>query len=219
MGSQTPANRSMEPLQKRPPVVQQQRLRTAHPRRRARGKNNRGGPARAVHFSSAFNDACAKTDFDNARHSDSGLRRAAIISATTETAISSGVIAPMSNPMGAKTRSKAPARNALFLEFLHHADHFPLAPDHGDVARRRRDRPAQHAHVVAMPARHDNDVTGVPDRELRENLLVLFGVNLVRFGEAVSVREGLRDCPRSRSRSRRCSRPSTGSSRCGRRRK
>src|SRR5262249_15341016 len=59
------------------------------------------------HFNSARRFSCAKIDFESDRQSASGERRIAIISATTETAISSGDSAPISRPIGAKIFSNA----------------------------------------------------------------------------------------------------------------
>src|SRR4051812_2202823 len=52
------------------------------------------------HFNSALRFSCAKMDLESDRQSEFGARRIAIISATTETAISSGDSAPISKPMG-----------------------------------------------------------------------------------------------------------------------
>src|ERR1051326_3535123 len=88
-------------------VVDQQSFRSSHAAGSAAGQNNTGDSGTGTHFSSARKDSLVKMDFDSLRQSDSGARRMAIISATMETAISSGVIAPMSRPIGEKVFSNA----------------------------------------------------------------------------------------------------------------
>src|SRR5688572_23413122 len=85
--------------------VLKQCLRRTHAARRTRGENNASRPHRTCIRSLSL----AYTDFESCFQELSGLRLIAIISATTETAISSGVIAPISNPIGAKIRSNAAA--------------------------------------------------------------------------------------------------------------
>ena len=160
-----------------------------------------------------------KSIWRRSRHSESGARRTAIISATTETAISSGVMAPISSPMGAKTRSKAARGDAFLLQLLHHADHLALAADHGDVLGVGFHRPAQHAHVVAMAARDDHHIAGVADGKLREDFLVLFGVDFVGFRESLAVGEGIAIIHHHRGESGRARRPWKCFSKCGRRRR
>src|SRR5262249_2894845 len=53
------------------------------------------------HFVSTTRASARNTDMDSARQFEAAFRRTAIISAATEIAISSGEIAPISNPMGA----------------------------------------------------------------------------------------------------------------------
>jgi len=55
----------------------------------------------------------------------------------------------------------------------------------------RGDGQLEHAHVVAMAARHDNDVAGLIDREAGEHRLVLRGVHVGRLGKALAVGERL----------------------------
>jgi hypothetical protein len=118
-------------------------------------------------------------------------RRTAIISAATEIAISSGDSAPISSPIGANTRANAPrGPDAFLFQFLHHRNRLALAADHGDVARRRIHGPAQHAHIVAMAARHDDHVAGFVDRQLGKTLRIPRR-RLRGFGKALAVGEGL----------------------------
>ena len=86
-----------QPVQKRFAAQFQQRLRRSHTFRFTRGQNQSGD----THFSSARSDSSAKMDMERSRQPDCGLRRAAIISAATEMAISSGAMAPISRPIGA----------------------------------------------------------------------------------------------------------------------
>src|SRR5262249_19120890 len=86
-----------KPPRKRLASIFKQRFRTAHSAGRPGGQNNSRD-----HFGSALRLSCAKMDFDTDRQSASGARRTAIISATTEIAISSGDSAPISRPIGAK---------------------------------------------------------------------------------------------------------------------
>ena len=83
------------------------------------------------------------------------------------------------------------ARHAFLLQFPDHAEHFALAADHGDVAGRRGDGQLQHAHIVAMAARHDDDVAGFVDGQLGEDVFVLGGVHFVGFGKALAAGESL----------------------------
>ena len=83
----------------------EQRFWPAHAAGSATGQNQTGN-----HFNSALSFSLVKMDFDSAFQSLDGARRTAIISATTETAISSGVMAPISSPMGAKIRSNCSRR-------------------------------------------------------------------------------------------------------------
>src|ERR1700692_4255468 len=78
-------------------TIIQQRFRTDHAAGGAGRQDNTGD-----HFNSDRSWSWANTDFESDCHSTLGARRVAIISATTEIAISSGVSAPMSRPMGAK---------------------------------------------------------------------------------------------------------------------
>ena len=97
----------------------------------------------------------------------------------------------MSRPMGAKMRSNAARGSPSFSSSLTTEIDLALAADHGDVARRGGDGPAQHAHVVAMAAGDDDDVAGVVDGQLREDLFVFRGVDFVRFGKAFAIGERL----------------------------
>src|SRR5260370_16982899 len=92
----------------------EQSLRSSHAAGSAACKDNAGDRAARRHLMSARSDSLVKIDFERARQSDSGARRMAIISATMETAISSGVIAPISSPMGSKARSNASPRMPPF---------------------------------------------------------------------------------------------------------
>src|SRR5665213_3991429 len=49
-------------------------------------------------------------------------------------------------------------RDAFALERLVNRDHFTFAANHADITRLGVHRPSQYAHVVAMPARHDDQV-------------------------------------------------------------
>src|SRR5580658_578488 len=97
-----PRKQADQPVQKSLPLKLQQRFRRAHaPRLPGRQDQSAG------HFSnSARRDSSENTDLESARQPESALRRTAIISATTDTAISSGEIAPISRPIGANTRAK-----------------------------------------------------------------------------------------------------------------
>src|SRR6476660_10189 len=90
-----------QPLDEGFAAIIEQSLGAAHASGRPSGEDNSRD-----HFNSARRFWCAKTDFESVRHSTSGVRRMAIISATTEMAISSGVSAPISSPIGAKIFSK-----------------------------------------------------------------------------------------------------------------
>src|SRR6202049_3266709 len=99
------AKQQNQAVQKSFTLKAKQRFGRAHTAGSAAGQDN-SGDRTWVHFRTAREASVAKIDFAAWRHSESGARRIAIISATTETAISSGVMAPISNPIGAKMRSK-----------------------------------------------------------------------------------------------------------------
>src|ERR1039457_4364254 len=88
-GRAAPGKQANQPVQKSLSPKLQQRLRRAHAPRLTAGQDQSAG-----HLS------------NSARQSELALRRTAIISATTDTAISSGETAPISSPMGANTRVK-----------------------------------------------------------------------------------------------------------------
>src|SRR5262249_18349311 len=92
------AEHAHEPFDKRFSPIVKQGLGGSHAAGSARRENNTGD-----HFNRARRLSWAKMDFESLRQSISGARRTAIISATTEIAISSGVSAPISKPIGAKT--------------------------------------------------------------------------------------------------------------------
>src|SRR6202790_5060621 len=85
----------------------QQSFGSAHAHRCTAGQDETGNGTARIHFRMAREVSVAKIDLESDRQSESGARRMAIISATIEMAISSGVMAPISRPMGAKMRSKA----------------------------------------------------------------------------------------------------------------
>ena len=150
-GSQNSANTRDQPSANVSPRYSSSALGRPIRLRGSRGENHSRD-----HFNSARRLSCAKIDFESERQSASGARRTAIISATTEIAISSGDSAPISRPIGAKIFSKRRTREAFFFELVNHRNGLALASDHGDVLRLSAHRPAQHAHVVAMPARDDD---------------------------------------------------------------
>ena len=96
------------------------------------------------------------------------------------------------------------ARDPFLLQLAHHIQHLALAADHGDITRRGRDRQLQHAHVVAMPARHDDHIAGFVDREPRKNLFVLGGMHIRGFGKSLAVGKGLAIVDDDRSESGQC---------------
>ena len=112
----------------------------------------------------------------------SALRRMAMSSATMETAISSGVTAPMSRPTGECTRSKSSGLS-LQRQFAEDGDGFAVGADHADVARRGLHGPAQNAHVVAMAARGDDDVGRFAGSEFGESLVKVAAMTC-RAGES-----------------------------------
>src|ERR1039458_8271907 len=78
----------------------------------------------------------------------------------------------------------------FLLQFFKNGDGLPLRPNHPDVARRSLHRPAQHAHIVTMPAGDDHDVRRLAGRELRRGLVEIFGDDLLRVGKSLAVRIG-----------------------------
>src|SRR6267378_1714664 len=83
------------------------------------------------------------------------------------------------------------SRQTLRLQLLEDGDGLPLRTDHPDVACRSLHRPAQHSHIVAVPARYDHDVGRLAGGELRRGFLEIFGDHLLRLGEAFAIRVGL----------------------------
>src|ERR1022692_4268135 len=113
-GRAAPGKQANQPVQKSLSLKLQQRLRRAHAPRLAAGQDQSAG-----HLSnSARRDSPANTDLESARQSESALRRTAIISATTDTAISSGETAPISRPMGANTRAASFSSSLITLMTL-----------------------------------------------------------------------------------------------------
>src|ERR1700674_2849553 len=82
-------------------------------------------------------------------------------------------------------------RQTLRLQLFEDRDRLPLRPNHPDITRWSLHRPAQHSHIVAVPARDDYDVRRLAGRELRRGLIEIFGDHLLRLGEAFAVRVGL----------------------------
>src|ERR1019366_4649152 len=78
----------------------------------------------------------------------------------------------------------------FLLQFFEDGDGLPLRPNHPDVARLSLHRPAQHAHIVTMPAGDDHDVRRLAGREPRRGLVEIFGDDLLRVGKALAVRIG-----------------------------
>ena len=116
------------------------------------------------------------------------LRRTAISSAVMATAISSGVIAPISRPTGACTRSNRCLGNAFFDQFAEDGNRLALRSNHADVACLGLHRPAQHAHVVAMAAGDDHDERSFIRRsDPRHGLVEVFGDDFFGFGKALAV--------------------------------
>src|SRR5262249_52936681 len=87
-----------EVLEKGRTGIGQQSLICAHAARRTGGQDDAG--------QGHFRIPAANTDFERGFQPAWALRRMPIISATTATAISSGVMAPTSSPIGEWTRSK-----------------------------------------------------------------------------------------------------------------
>src|SRR5208282_6508133 len=69
-------------------------------------------------------------------------------------------------------------------------DRLPLRPNHPDVACRSLHRPAQHAHIVAMPTSDDHDVRRLAGRKLRRRLVEIVSDYLLRLGESFPARIG-----------------------------
>src|ERR1700691_685617 len=113
-GRATLRKQADQPVQKRLPLNLQQRLGRAHAARLARRQYQSAG-----HFNnSARGNSPVNTDLESARQPESALRRTAIISATTDTAISSGETAPISSPIGANTRAKLSSEAPSFSSSL-----------------------------------------------------------------------------------------------------
>ena len=94
---------SDQAVQERLPVQFQKRLGIAHAARLSGGQNQPGHlQPGGGHFSRcARSDSSSDTDLDSARQLEVAPRRTAIISAATDTAISSGEMAPMGLEIGA----------------------------------------------------------------------------------------------------------------------
>ena len=74
------------------------------------------------------------------------------------TAISCGVMAPMSRPIGAWTRGSASGVGAFLPQRVEDALHLGPAADQADVSQLRRRERAQRVEVVLVAARDDDRV-------------------------------------------------------------
>src|ERR1700745_2421245 len=74
---------------------------------------------------------------------------------------------------------------SLFLQRLEYLNHFALGADHANVAGARLHRPAQDAHIVAMPAGDDHDVGSLVRVELLDGLVEIKGMHLASSGETI----------------------------------
>ena len=97
----------------------------------------------------------------------STLRRTAINSAVIATAISSGVIAPMSSPTGVTHAFKKVLRASFFLQFAKDCDCLTFRSNHADVAGLSLHRPSQYAHIVVMSTGHNYDVRDLTGTDFR----------------------------------------------------
>src|SRR5205807_7714157 len=79
-------------------------------------------------------------------------------------------------------------REAFAFERLIDGEHFALAADHAQIARLGLHGPGEHAHVVAMPARDDQEIGGGIRLQFGEGVFIT-GVDLGRHGEALEVGE------------------------------
>ena len=82
------------------------------------------------------------------------------------------------------------AGESFLFEFLDNADDLTLAADHGDVAGRGGDGPAEDAHVVLVAAGDDDEVAVRIDGEAGEEILVFAGEGFGGVGESFFVGEG-----------------------------
>ena len=109
-------------------------------------------------------------------------RRTAMISAAMLTAISAGVTAPMSSPIGAWTCASRSGGTPARSSSSKMRDDLPLRPDQPEVPSRRPDHRRQRLPVAAVAAGDDDDIGLLVDRVLRK-----FGVDrahaAVRAGE------------------------------------
>src|SRR5215471_5739184 len=76
--------------------------------------------------------------------------------------------------------------DTFLLERLVNREHLALAADHADIARLRAHGPGEHAHIVAMPARHDHQISGGVGPKLPKSVLVAC-MNFSRHWEALGV--------------------------------
>src|SRR5262249_34663418 len=106
-GARDFAEQSYHAVQKSFALIWKKGFRGSHAAGSAGAKNDGGDRALRLHLRSARSLSLAKIDLESERQSESGARRMAIISATIETAISSGVMAPISKPIGENVRSRS----------------------------------------------------------------------------------------------------------------
>ena len=97
----------------------------------------------------------------------------------------------MSSPTGACTRSNKMGRKAFFGQLAENGDGLALRADHSDVAGLSLHRPAQHAHVVAMAARNDDDVRRFTGASVAPSRFEVFGDYFFGFGKAFAVGVGV----------------------------
>jgi len=104
-------------------------------------------------------------------------------------AVGRAVRSPVGQALGGAL--KGIARNPFLFQLANDVQHLAFAADHRDVTRRCRDGQFQHAHIVAMPPGHDDQVAGFVDGQLGKNILVLFGVDFARFWKAFAIGKAL----------------------------
>src|SRR5882672_12694930 len=76
---------------------------------------------------------------------------------------------------------------SFLLKFLEDCDRLPLGSDHPDVACLSLNRPPQHAHIVAMSARHNYDVGRFARLQMSDSFVEVLRDHLLRFRETLAA--------------------------------
>src|SRR5262249_8872615 len=78
-------------------------------------------------------------------------------------------------------------RKTLFDQFAENRNRLTLRADHSDISGACLHGPAQHTHVISMPAGNDHDVGSLTRVKFRHGLFKVFRDHLSGFGKALTA--------------------------------